>query len=116
MEEGAPLEKLTPFLWKRGFNYLHWCSACKCGHRYPTNTIGGPSWTFNGNHEAPSFTPSMRIFTPAGPYGDNDEVVPEKTICHYYVTNGMIAYCGDCDHALLGKTVALDPIPEDYGF
>jgi hypothetical protein len=112
----AELIKHSPTFWQRGPNYLHWCLGCQCGHVYPTNRINGPNWSFNGNVEKPSFTPSMRIFTPAGPYGENDEMVPEKTICHYYVTDGQIAYCSDSDHELAGKTLPLEPIPDTYGF
>jgi hypothetical protein len=110
------LIKHTPYLWQRGGRYLHWCQGCKCGHTYNTRREGGPNWTFNQNLEKPSFTPSMRIFVPAGPYGDNDEQVPERTLCHYFVTDGQIAYCGDSDHPLKGQTLPLEPIPDNYGF
>jgi hypothetical protein len=111
MSEERPLIKHTPFLWQRGGNYLHWCPGCKCGHHYPTNQTGGPSWDFNGNVQSPSFNPSMLIYIPAR--GDR----PQKSICHYYLTNGVINYQSDCEHALAGRQgIALEPIPEDYGF
>jgi hypothetical protein len=99
------LIKHSPVFWQRGGNFLHWCRGCGHGHVYPT-----PRWTFNGNVQNPSFTPSMRIFTPK-----TDEQ-PEQTICHYFVTDGKIAYCGDSAHELKGQTLPLEPIPEDYGF
>lgn len=117
MSDNEP-EKLSPVLWRRGGRYLHWCPACRCGHTYHTNTEGRPSWSFNGNVEKPSFSPSMRIFTPAGPYGDNGETTGERTICHYYVTDGKIIYQEDCHHGtpFFGGTFDLRAIPEDYGF
>jgi hypothetical protein len=110
------LIKHTPFLWQRGPNYLHWCQGCKCGHVYPTGRTNGPNWSFNGNVEKPSFSPSMLIFIPAGPYGENDENVPQRTICHYFVTDGQIRFCGDSPHQFAGQNLPLLPIPEDYGF
>jgi hypothetical protein len=122
----APTEKLTPFLWRKAKEgnpgaayYLHWCPACKRGHSYPIGGVAGPhNWQFNGNIEEPSFAPSMRIFIPAGPYGDNDEMVAEQTVCHYYLTDGKIIYQNDCHHdrGFAGKTVPLEPIPDNYGF
>jgi hypothetical protein len=66
-----------------------------------------PQWAFNGNMEAPTFTPSVRHFIPAR------EGKPEYTFCHYFITDGNICYCGDCDHELSGKTVPLPDLPED---
>lgn len=114
-----PTEKLSPFLWRKSLRedpakayYLHWCPACKHGHTYPVGGIrdGGPNWSYNDNSEQPSFSPSMLIFMPAG------RGFGQRTICHYYLTNGQIQYQGDCPHALAGQTVPMEPIPEDYGF
>lgn len=115
-EAPGPTIKSSPYLWRKDYPngsqvYMHWCQGCKQGHTYQV-----PRWTFNGNLERSSFTPSMRIFVPAGPYGDNDEHVPERTICHYFVTDGQIQYCGDSDHPLKGQTLPLEPIPDNYGF
>jgi len=117
------LEKLSPYLWRRvdkrgGALYLHWCEACGHAHTYPVGINGRPNWTFNNDVESPSFTPSMHIFIPAGPYGENEEMVPQRTTCHYYLTNGSIQYQGDCHHdnGYAGKTVPLKEIPDDYGF
>jgi hypothetical protein len=110
------LEKLTPFLWRRGPNYLHWCQGCKEGHVYPTARVNGPNWSFNGNVQSPSFTPSMLIYIPAGNYGEDNKFVPQRTRCHYYLTDGRLAFCTDSPHEFSGQTVPLEPIPEDYGF
>ena len=113
--EPGPVEKLSPVLWRRAYKdgratYLHWCPGCGHGHTYQV-----PRWSFDGDAQDPSFTPSMRIFVPAGANDDGD-TWPEETLCHYFVTNGKILYCSDSKHGLSGQTVDLPPIPEDYGF
>lgn len=81
--------------------YTFWCPGCAMYHWYPV-----PRWTFNGNTEKPTFTPSLlNTWT----FGEKNE--PRR--CHLFVTDGRIVYCGDCTHALAGKTVDLMPEPED---
>lgn len=117
------LEKLTPYLWRRrlkppkqGALYLHWCQGCGHAHSYPVEGARpNVNWTFNNKPESPSFTPSMLIFIPQRTR-ENGEVVPQKTTCHYYVTDGQIQYQGDCPHQYSGQTLPLQPIPDDYGF
>lgn len=117
-----PVEKLSPVLWRKRRKvkpemayYLHWCQGCGHCHTYPTGGISDrANWNFNGNIESPSFTPSMHIFIPAMML--DGEQRPQRTICHYYVTDGNIAYQMDSDHEFRGQTLPLQPIPEDYGF
>jgi hypothetical protein len=83
-----------------------WCPACKTAHRFPTddsNVINGRvhKWTFNGDGDRPTFTPSMHI-SPSQ---------PEHT-CHSFVTDGMIQFLPDCYHTLKGQTVELPDWPE----
>lgn len=61
---------------------------------------GSPGWTFNGDFERPTFSPSMLARTPVG---------PERTmfVCHSFVREGRIEYLGDCTHAMAGQTVDL---------
>ena len=40
--------------------------------------------------------------------------VPEKTLCHLFITDGQIKFCGDCVHDLNGTTVPLCDWPENY--
>jgi hypothetical protein len=83
------------------------CPACRSWHRiwterpYPTTKA---RWTFNGNVESPSFSPSVNI-----------SCTPHKGHtyrCHFVVTNGQISYCGDCTHEMKGQTADL-PVVED---
>lgn len=95
--------KHNAILWERRGEtrsmFLFWCPGCGCGHIYET-----PRWTFNGNYDAPTFRPSLRMFTPSA------------TTCHLHITDGKLEFCGDCPHEYNGKVVQMLPIPEDYGF
>lgn len=81
-------------------------------------------WTFDGNYDAPTFSPSVlvhgRDFTPAGRAeyeawyaADCPKPAPKfesaDTRCHSFVRAGRIEFLGDCTHALKGQTVELKP-------
>lgn len=68
-----------------------YCPACKMNH-------GGPltMWTFNGNYEKPSITPSFRVR-----YGQDKQ-------CHTIITDGYINYCTDCTHELAGQKIPME--------
>lgn len=85
---------------------LHWCPACNETHHYTTD--GSRGWTFNGDAEKPSFSPSMKIT-----WGR-----PPETCCHYFLTDGVIHYCADSTHNQAGKSVPLPDwpyAPNTYG-
>src|SRR6185437_4903983 len=88
--------------------YAHWCPGCQHAH---VIFVSGehPYWTFNGDVNRPSFQPSIRIFTPA--HEDEGEKFQEETICHYFITDGVIEFCGDCRHEMKGQKVALPELP-----
>lgn len=56
----------------------------------------------------------MRCYT-GGWKRPDGSVVPETTLCHYFLQAGMLSYCGDSPHALAGKSVPLPEFPEGYG-
>lgn len=86
----------------------------------------GDSWTFDGNLDAPTFSPSVRVRR--GHYCNNPPVpgncacdfqqrFPDHEpwewpcgICHSFVRNGRIQFLEDCTHALAGQTVDLPEI------
>jgi len=70
---------------------LHWCPGCNHIHG-----IDLKRWTFNGNLESPTFSPSFNIVGQ----------------CHYFIQGGMLVYCTDCVHELAGKNVELPDFPE----
>lgn len=87
----------------------HWCPGCSCSHVIFTASPGGPEWQWDGNVDAPTVSPSVRLFWPA--MADR----PEVTRCHYFLRAGQIAYCADSAHELAGKTVPLPDFPDDWG-
>jgi hypothetical protein len=75
--------------------YFHWCPACLELHALPDK------WTFNGNIERPSFSPSFRQNSGRGD-------------CHYIITGGQIHFCGDSYHGREDIVDMVDiPSPEE---
>ena len=68
----------------------------------------GSRWQFDGNLDAPTFSPSVNISIA----GDAEENIPAER-CHYFLRAGMIEFLGDCTHALAGQTVALPLLPDE---
>ena len=70
--------------------------------------------------ESPTFAPSILCFTE---YDEDDPSdVPVKlpdgqrrTLCHYFIRDGMIEFCPDSPHALAGQTVELPEWPYAAG-
>jgi len=84
---------------------LHWCPGCKEPHAIWTEApVGRPTWTWDGNVDAPTCAPSIRCFTRYDQGGEkllpNNE---ERTLCHYFLQAGKINFCGDCVHELNGQ-------------
>jgi hypothetical protein len=91
---------------------LHWCPGCDEPHGIRIEgREGSPKWTFNGNFDRPTFSPSVLNFTI---YDDEGEPLPQgqrRTLCHYFITDGQIQFCGDSPHELAGQTVDLPDWP-----
>ena len=106
----------------RGRMVGFWCPGCKEDHILPVSADGeGPRWSYNGNPQKPTFTPSILVrsghFATGYKPGDSCWCTWNKeegetgfncVICHSFVTDGMIQFLPDCTHELAGKTV---PIP-----
>lgn len=80
-----------------------WCPGCDDAHRITFDHPNG--WTWDGNEEAPTITPSIFVNDPSRPH-------PGKPSCHSVVTAGSWYFFGDCSHALAGQTVPMVPLPE----
>lgn len=105
----------------RGF--AHWCPACGEAHIFITEQrqAGGPQWTFDGNFDAPTFGPSMKITGKQTVQDDKGEWTGEwvrdesgatlDLCCHYYLRAGMLDYLNDCTHALKGQKIELPELP-----
>lgn len=75
------------------------CPACGFGHLFDKR------WTFNGNQDKPTFTPSM--LTNAS-FTEEERKKYNLFRCHSYVTDGRIRFLDDCTHEMRGKTVDLE--------
>lgn len=77
--------------------YLLWCPACE-------DTVSiNDTWTFNGDTERPTFTPSLLTqFNLAG----------QDHVCHSFVTDGVWHYLSDCTHAKASQTLPVVDLPE----
>jgi hypothetical protein len=98
-----------------------WCPGCKTMH------VVDSGWTFDGNYDRPTFSPSVLVRGGhyaqgwKGPecwctwYPKNHPDAARKfecSICHSFVRDGQIQFLADSTHALAGKTVALEPMPD----
>lgn len=93
-----------------GGQIVFWCPGCDGAHAVRVKgDWPGPLWGYNGNPEAPTFTPSILV-TYNGPDAGIDGAPP--AICHSFVTDGRIQFLGDCTHALANQTVDIPPLPE----
>lgn len=101
-----------------GGRVMFFCPGCKTGHQVRVDPAFGPVWGFNGNGDAPTFTPSV-LCSGTEPITDEEharimggeKVTPRPKICHSFVTDGRIQFLGDCTHALAGQTVDLPNQP-----
>jgi len=100
---------LSPRLLTRKFGdgptfHEHWCPGCEATHQIAVVQPfrNGARWSYDGNHEAPTFSPSINV----GP--------GSMLQCHYFIRSGRIEFCGDCHHGLKGQTVDLPPIPPGW--
>jgi hypothetical protein len=108
--------------------HSHWCPGCGEMHVVPD------SWTFDGNLESPTFSPSVKItgqktvvdergeWTGAWMATDENGAPVERKVflptdtpvpycCHYVLTAGVIQFGGDCTHAMVGQAVPLPDLP-----
>jgi hypothetical protein len=91
----------------------YWCEGCDHIHmvffKAPQQGYTGPVWEFNQDPINPTISPSVRHFY------THPETKNQVTTCHYWIKNGNIEYCGDCEHKYAGQTRKLVDIPENYG-
>lgn len=103
----------------------YWCQGCEEVHH-----VRVPGWTFDGNLEAPTFSPSVLVtcghYAPGwvGPKcwctynaeltakGEEPSAF-ECSRCHTFITGGMVQFLSDCSHALAGQTLPLPDLPPE---
>lgn len=86
--------------------WVHWCQGCECTHAIAVEKpfSNGAKWTFNGNMDLPTFSPSVKTWWQR--WG-------KPHVCHYFLTNGKINYLSDTTHKFSGQTVDLMDLPWD---
>ena len=106
----AAMARVSAVLRSSGGGYAHMCPGCRGMHYITVDRPNhcGARWSFDGNLDAPTFSPSVNISIPADAEGQRD---PFR--CHYFLRAGMIEFLGDCTHALAGQTVALPHLPDE---
>jgi hypothetical protein len=90
----------------------HWCPGCHRQHQFAVESPqeNGARWTWDGNTEQPTFSPSMSIKHGPGPCwepGDGTGI----EVCHYFLRAGQIEFLEDCTHFMRGRTVPLPRMP-----
>lgn len=96
---GATGEKIGQRAWVQcpGCGALHSFILANDDGTIPT----GPVWTWDGNVESPTFSPSMLVR-----WGDGE-------VCHSFVEAGRWRFLDDSTHALAGEVgVPMLPLPD----
>lgn len=72
-----------------------------CGHAHTVPVGGdGNNWTWNGNYEKPTVTPSLKVAYPPPFPG-----AKERVLCHFVLTDGILHYQDDFEGPLKGQSV-----------
>lgn len=121
----AKVEALTSAGDGRQTGYLIECPACGFGHFFNVEQPGsrGQKWSFNGDFDKPTFSPSMLIRTGHYATGKSEQDCwlcqrqrqhkdghTPCVRCHSYVRDGRIQFLGDCTHSMAGQTVDLPEV------
>jgi hypothetical protein len=113
------VSQLSPILRAaEGGRLLFQCPGCKLVHGPWVGPGDGPRWTWNGDANKPTFTPSILVTWPEWwppVTAENYEQFKAQPweqhkvdrVCHSFVKDGQIQFLGDCTHALSGQTVDL---------
>lgn len=119
--------KLSPILRSvEGGGLMFRCPGCNESHMVKVGEGAGQRWGYNGNPDAPTFTPSVLVRSghyAAGFKGGEcwctwETEDGEKSgfgcyVCHSFVTDGRIQFLSDCTPALAGQTVDLPAVDEE---
>lgn len=78
------------------------CPGCAHLHAIKVGGDERPRWVWNNDGDAPTFYPSVLVTWP-----DPDAPGKNVSVCHSYITDGLIRFLPDSTHHLAGQTVAL---------
>jgi hypothetical protein len=109
---------LSPILRSlEGGSVLFWCPGCKTGHQVRVSSAQS-NWGYNGNPDAPTFTPSVLVRGTVRITEDErlrilggEIIAVRPLVCHSFVTDGQIQFLSDSTHELAGQTVPLPVFP-----
>jgi len=90
MKPIKPLHKKEKLI---GYTML--CPGCDELHAIYTDYDNHPNWSFDGNVDNPTFTPSLRVRFHDG------------KICHSFIKDGKWQFLNDCHHSLAGQTIPM---------
>lgn len=93
------MPKCVPFVSGEHSGQRIFCPGCKRSHLFDM-----PRWTWNGDSDRPTFSPSLRVFY------QHPETGADVTICHSFVRDGRIEFLSDCEHEMKNRTVELPEI------
>lgn len=68
-----------------------WCPGCN-----GMMTVCPKRWNWNGDTERPTLSPS--ILQTCGPFPEDTKRAGQYDVCHCFVRDGNIEFCGDCTH------------------
>lgn len=110
----------------RKYGYRINCPGCMAAglssaHVLHTGDGSGARWSFNGNVERPTFSPSLLVRTNQWEPAVTAENLEQwralpwaqrkvNYVCHSFITDGRIQYLDDCTHPMKGMTVDLPEI------
>lgn len=95
------MSKFRTLTSEKGIVYVtHWCEGCHSEHTLPAER-----WHWNGCIIRPTLSPFVKHFI-------RDGNGREHTVCHYFIKEGKIQYCGDCSHKYAGQTMDLMDVKE----
>lgn len=95
------MDTLSKKLFVFGKEPAHWCPGCRQLHIfnvYEPNSYSNAIWTWDGNVDRPTFSPSMNIVGR----------------CHYFLKDGKIQFLSDCKHELASQTIDLPDLPDHF--
>lgn len=104
-----------------GTYLMFWCPGCDGPHgpRVAGDPGTRPLWTWNGDRERPTLSPSIRVQGKRRLSDDEyhrimrgEHLEIPDSLCHSFVREGRIEFLGDCTHALANQTVPLPAWPE----
>ena len=114
-DQGIKMAQLGKYLRKLEGGYGHWCPGCSEMHYIAVETplSNGAKWSFNGDIDKPTFSPSVKIQIPVDKEDEKNDILYHFVErCHYFIKEGNIEYCNDCTHDLKGQTIPLPEWPE----